>query len=697
MPTPAFTAFPIPTVPYSGATVVATGSTTARSLADHFADRLSAKDYGAIGDGVADDTAALQTAINAAITTFKKLFIPYGLYKITSPLLVWLPSGGQPSVEIEGEKFGFSAIGASGTTGGTPSTTTIKATFNNTFALGIQGGLGCKIKNLAIFGTNDYAAAWLSNEGIVMNIANLLVGGPRNSRYSPYAGICIDPFAPSVPPDGGYPGLTSYYTTPIQYCSTLEFDSVWVQGFVAGIMLSPHGQSSNTSEMTFFNCSLLFNTRSFCTEGTQQDNLNWYAGTVGGSYVNFDGQTYGQQQGSCPNIFGGNIGGCKYLLNIYISGGKAPVIHNIHMESAASLGFIGSGPAPEALGISFIGCEIEFIALNDQVPDHHMLAYGGVKFLNCNIANFPSQGGPPVPGNVTAYPVRFHLRGAYSDVQFDNCQLDMNWANFPGGPNPTMDELPLAPSELAPLGNAPDIFDEVKFISCVFGTASRGNADGLSFLTQNYIVSGSTASYDKQTVCPGMFLQFPGTPGTLLRVMHNGFFENHFLQLGVIAVTVGLHSTATFTAPDPTIIRVGDLIYDYDNGLTILESPFGGTMTTYSFPMGIVLSVVGSVVTISGVPMSMPSGSYTLVVHWWPRIHQSSTCTTAASTTLTAVTNISTWAVGHRIIGTNIPAGAYVTATDGVSQLTLSKAATGAATLVKIYDATVFQITGTQY
>lgn len=77
----------------SGETVTATGSTTARTLSSRFAEILNVKDFGAIGDGVTDDT----SAVNAAFTQLRALvdessitaysyfvYFPPGSYRVTS-------------------------------------------------------------------------------------------------------------------------------------------------------------------------------------------------------------------------------------------------------------------------------------------------------------------------------------------------------------------------------------------------------------------------------------------------------------------------------------------------------------------------------------------------------------------------------------------------------------------------------------
>lgn len=68
--------------------VLATGSTTSRLLQDRFADVVNVKDFGAVGDGVADDTAAIQNAINFANPNKTIYFPGTGKYKITSTITV---------------------------------------------------------------------------------------------------------------------------------------------------------------------------------------------------------------------------------------------------------------------------------------------------------------------------------------------------------------------------------------------------------------------------------------------------------------------------------------------------------------------------------------------------------------------------------------------------------------------------------
>jgi hypothetical protein len=94
----------------------------ARSAASKFGDVVSLKDFGAVGDNVADDTAALNAALAFCNTNSRTLFIPSGNYKITSNITVPVaPSTGRSFGIIgEGKHFEQSVLrftGASVTTG----------------------------------------------------------------------------------------------------------------------------------------------------------------------------------------------------------------------------------------------------------------------------------------------------------------------------------------------------------------------------------------------------------------------------------------------------------------------------------------------------------------------------------------------------------------------------------------------------
>lgn len=69
----------------SNRVVKASGSTELRTLGERFSDVVNVKDFGAIGDGVTDDTEAIQAALSAAS---KAVFFPAGTYITTKTLVV---------------------------------------------------------------------------------------------------------------------------------------------------------------------------------------------------------------------------------------------------------------------------------------------------------------------------------------------------------------------------------------------------------------------------------------------------------------------------------------------------------------------------------------------------------------------------------------------------------------------------------
>jgi hypothetical protein len=89
----------------NSSSVTATGSTTARTLANRFADVVNVKDFGAVGDGVVDDTAAIQAAAAYISNIGGELFFPKGIYYITNHFYI-----NGSNVKISGAGMGATII-----------------------------------------------------------------------------------------------------------------------------------------------------------------------------------------------------------------------------------------------------------------------------------------------------------------------------------------------------------------------------------------------------------------------------------------------------------------------------------------------------------------------------------------------------------------------------------------------------------
>lgn len=83
-------------------------SATPRSVQDKLRDVVSVKDFGAVGNGIADDTIAIQAAVTAAATAGAELVIPGGNYLCNSRIA--LPTGTRlrgPGTLVAGAPSGF--------------------------------------------------------------------------------------------------------------------------------------------------------------------------------------------------------------------------------------------------------------------------------------------------------------------------------------------------------------------------------------------------------------------------------------------------------------------------------------------------------------------------------------------------------------------------------------------------------------
>ncbi len=151
--------------------VLSTSSTYPRTLSARFSESVNVKDFGAIGDGVTDDTAAFQAAVNQSVAGISAqiiVSIPQGKYLISSTIsivgrnVVFKGNGYNasqiiPAVALAGALFSFDGTGG-----------TVK----------FQGMLDLSIVNIAqTFSTTEYIKITAMDSGGVFKMQDCHIFG----------------------------------------------------------------------------------------------------------------------------------------------------------------------------------------------------------------------------------------------------------------------------------------------------------------------------------------------------------------------------------------------------------------------------------------------------------------------------------------------------------------------------------------
>lgn len=128
-----------------------TGALTTRKVQDKLRERISVKDFGAVGDGTTDDTAAIQAAVDAvAALNYKALYFPAGSYKLTGDIVFtgsnWdIYGDGKAATTIlggyDGDLFVIDCAAATYRYGLVRDMTfqRVNATYGNTYAIHVKG------------------------------------------------------------------------------------------------------------------------------------------------------------------------------------------------------------------------------------------------------------------------------------------------------------------------------------------------------------------------------------------------------------------------------------------------------------------------------------------------------------------------------------------------------------------------------
>lgn len=349
----------------------------ARTVESKLRDTVSVKDFGAVGDGVADDTAAIQAAIDYAIyyssgtlqttSSGMKVFLPRGKYKTTDTLHLGYGVNGFTSIVFEGEcEYGASASAA---------LSSIIPTFNDRPAINVQGGRYVTIRRIAITGVNyTWLAAnynSITDRSVVANWYGPSISAANNTRYAPYCGICVDAYSGPTPanpyPNVSYPaflGTVSQYNK--NYSSATTLDEVSVQGFVVGLMVQP-GDVPSASQgdfVTVRDSNLSFNVVNYGCGQSDARNPNIINTRLDNAHTAIDGRTYGAQIGQLSvNAIGCSFDRVYRALNIDLSGSPIQGPYSATLNSCYGEGLNGLGIA--SIASSFSGASPMGIALTE--------------------------------------------------------------------------------------------------------------------------------------------------------------------------------------------------------------------------------------------------------------------------------------------------------------------------------------------
>jgi hypothetical protein len=347
--------------------------------------QIDPKIFGAAGDGQKDDYKAIQMAIDSAIAVNGTVYLP-DRYRISKPLIAAKWNGKEYvtfTIKIIGEATMWDVNQHS----------VINATFKDGPALGIHRGKGVIVRGLNFQGAYRTPAM---TDSAFYNSKFETYGdlSCRDSRYSPYAAIVIDPFADKTPSDGGYPSLKQYYRGSASQGGSTGFriEDCTINNFTIGIITSPNGHTANAELMTYEN--IRFYNNKACIAGCQaqeKSNRILNIGAWGRTHTFLSFGDYGDKTPGFYTVDGVNIAGGVVRFINRSSGGYFPIyITNVFAESLGSIGYWQS-----LVGDRISNSLFDFTYPYDagKFPDAHLTG-AGVTLTNCSFRYYGRESFP---------------------------------------------------------------------------------------------------------------------------------------------------------------------------------------------------------------------------------------------------------------------------------------------------------------
>jgi len=365
---------------------VALGSSTVREVSSKLADQVSVKDFGAKGDGVANDTAAIQAALDSGART---VFVPDGTYNVSSTIFIpGSTAAASVSLVGNGPNTIFNAQSISG-----PVICNYKETFTTFYNYQF-------LKNIRIKGTATHGVLWTC--GVQGGIESVKLDGLTAQNGFVFDGSFANVFK----------DLSTQGATISNACFWFGRD------FNAN-----HVDSAYTTNYCPFN--FLWRTVGITGTGTKYDGSGGGFGAIGSQFTNITMQ--GGNVGLA--MYNVNLGGCT-LSTVYCENVVLPVQFGNHTDgtlcrstTVTGLFISGYAQAGHPGGSSTHALDYDY-ALNVTVISPEFGGFGDATVptiiryrdaFKCSITNYHHIGAGGFGSSLTTGQIRRHT-SATSDA-----------------------------------------------------------------------------------------------------------------------------------------------------------------------------------------------------------------------------------------------------------------------------------------
>ena len=346
-----------------------------------------------------DVTAELQLWLDHCKSNKVKGIWPAGVFRISAPLFITRDTF--ESSFIEGSGGGFSE---------SISQTTVVASQLDTPAIVIEYGRGVYLGNILIKGANAAPGA-LAN--ITDTSADWLSAGIRSSRYSPHAGICVDPTVSATPPDGGYPGMI--YRNSVGGSADIIINSVTIEQFAVGIAASPNGSSSQGDGVRINDCKIEECEYAVSVAQSQSRGFRIAGGSIFKCRTAITNNTHGAQSGSLPAVSGIQINSVYRWFNCS-DGTDTFSLDKVYGENIKCIGNWGVGSSVTKTPLIALACYVS-LSNTGLAEDPILLeTHGPSSWIGCYIQNS------------SGVNKAFNIVGSSTPV-FDSCSFRGGWGD----------------------------------------------------------------------------------------------------------------------------------------------------------------------------------------------------------------------------------------------------------------------------